>query len=128
MLKEVFADLEFRTVGKRILGEDIPTGQPDKKVANEGEQMDLFGSKLPETGKGSNPVTQAAVPSGGLAETAMSVDKNIHNTPHQYALCDSEKETKDLAKYLSAYTEICFDTETTNIDPNLAELVGMSFQ
>lgn len=127
MLKEVFADLEFRTVGKRILGEDIPTGQPDKKVANEGEQMDLFGSKLPETGKGSNPVTQAAVPSGGLAETAMSVDKNIHNTPHQYALCDSEKETKDLAKYLSAYTEICFDTETTNIDPNLAELVGMSF-
>ena len=127
MLKEVFADLEFRTVGKRILGEDIPTGQPDKKVVNEGEQMDLFGSKLPETGKGSNPVTQAAVPSGGLAETAMSVDKNIHNTPHQYALCDSEKEAKDLAKYLSAYTEICFDTETTNIDPNLAELVGMSF-
>ncbi len=126
-LKEVFADLEFRTVGKRILGEDIPTGQPDKKVANEGEQMDLFGSKLPETGKGSNPVTQAAVPSGGLAETAMSVDKNIHNTPHQYALCDSEKEIKELSKYLSAYTEICFDTETTNIDPNLAELVGMSF-
>jgi DNA polymerase-1 len=126
-LKEVFADLEFRTVGKRILGEDIPTGQPDKKVANEGEQMDLFGSKLPETGKGSNPVTQAAVPSDGLAETAMSVDKNIHNTPHQYALCDSEKEIKELVKYLSAYTEICFDTETTNIDPNLAELVGMSF-
>ena len=126
-LKEVFADLEFRTVGKRILGEDIPTGQPDKKVANEGEQMDLFGSKLPETDKGSNPVTQAAVPSGGLAETAMSVDKNIHNTPHQYALCDSEKEIKELSKYLSAYTEICFDTETTNIDPNLAELVGMSF-
>lgn len=127
MLKEVFADLEFRTVGKRILGEDIPTGQQDKKVANEGEQMDLFGSKLPETDKGSNPVTQAAVPSGGLAETAMSVDKNIHNTPHQYALCDSEKEIKELSKYLSAYTEICFDTETTNIDPNLAELVGMSF-
>jgi len=126
-LKEVFADLEFRTVGKRILGEDIPTGQPDKKVANEGEQMDLFGSKLPETGKGNNPVTLAVVPSDGLAETAMSVDKNIHNTPHKYALCDSEKEIKELAKYLSAYTEICFDTETTNIDPNLAELVGMSF-
>ena len=32
-----------------------------------------------------------------------------------------------MVKYVSGFSEICMDTETTDIDANLAELVGMSF-
>ena len=56
-----------------------------------------------------------------------SADKNIHNTPHDYSLVQTDKEIKDLVKYLSGFDEICFDTETTGIDANDAELVGLSF-
>ncbi|MEY5045979.1 MAG: polymerase, partial [Bacteroidota bacterium] len=41
-LKEIFIDLEFRTIGKRILGEDIPVAGPAEKPGTT-VQGDLFG-------------------------------------------------------------------------------------
>jgi len=60
-------------------------------------------------------------------KTGLAADKNIHNTPHNYILIEGEDAIKDLVKELSAQKEISFDTETTHIDPNEAELVGLSF-
>ena len=54
-------------------------------------------------------------------------EKNIHNTAHNYLLVNSEAEIATLLNKLLAQSEICFDTETTNIDANEAELVGLSF-
>src|ERR1700754_972874 len=45
ILKEVFAELEFRSAAKRILGEEIPTTNGQKPVA-EGVQQDLFGNAV----------------------------------------------------------------------------------
>ena len=53
--------------------------------------------------------------------------KNIHNTPHEYELVESEAEFKMLLEELNQHSEISFDTETTGIDANEAELVGLSF-
>lgn len=124
LLKEVFTDLEFRTIGKRIIGEDIPISQSDKRTVSDGEQMDLFGAALPATDSGNK---QPPAPPAESAIPLATIDRNIHNTPHDYQLCGSDKEIAELVSYLSGFREICFDTETTNIDPNLAELVGMSF-
>ena len=52
--------------------------------------------------------------------------QNITNTAHEYILVDAEKQ-KDFILQLAAQKAVCFDTESTNIDANLAELVGMSF-
>jgi DNA polymerase-1 len=126
-LKIIFEELEFKTLGKRILGEEVD-GAPEawngteeakpKKAAS--PQMDLFGNIIeqPETpAAASNPVSN----SGTVA------DKNINNTPHDYSLVQTDAEINDLVKYLSSFEEICFDTETTGIDANQAEIVGMSF-
>ena len=120
-LKEIFAELEFKTVGKRILGEDIP-GLPDvRRPTIEKPQLDLFGN--------AEPASVSAVSLQGETDEnlPLSADKNINNTPHDYKLLQTDDEIAALLKILEANDEICFDTETTNINANLAELVGLSF-
>ena len=131
LLKEVFMELEFKTVAKRLLGEEIsivPGAVP------QGVQTDLFGNAV-ETGKSKGeaktPKTEGAAEAGDTdrAENGeiMHAGKNIHNTAHQYRTIQEEAAIKSLIKELLEEKEICFDTETTGVDANDVELVGMSF-
>jgi DNA polymerase-1 len=126
-LREVFNELEFKTLGKRLLGEEPTEGSLETttsvgvsvKVANNATpQLDLFGNVVdtPEVEITSIVVEEQAGPL-----------RTIKNTPHEYYLTDTKEKIEDLVKLLGATEEICFDTETTNIDPNDAELVGLSF-
>ncbi len=133
-LKEIFAELEFKTLGKRLLGEDVLADTPStiattdsgstKETAN--VQMDLFGNVIEPAPQ---PVKETAKPIAADDEegAALPVDKNINNTPHNYILSNTDGLINELIKKLSAEKEICFDTETTGIDANDAELVGLSF-
>ncbi|HQW93302.1 MAG TPA: DNA polymerase I [Ferruginibacter sp.] len=127
-LKEIFEELEFKTLGKRILGDEIDgapeawngseEAKPKKAVT---AQMDLFGNIIEQ------PETLPIAIGSGSDEMPTGADKNINNTPHDYSLVQTDAEINDLVKYLSAFNEICFDTETTGIDANEAEIVGISF-
>ena len=128
-LKEVFAELEFRTLGKRLLGEDFSVASSSKGVVEkeipQGIQTDLFGNIIesPDSGvKSKEPILD----SGELSEVLL-VDKNINNTPHKYEAVEGDAAIKKLVAELKKHDEICFDTETTGIDANDAELVGLSF-
>jgi DNA polymerase I len=116
-LKEVFAELEFRTFAKRVLGEELPANT--NITAAVGVQTDLFGQVI------ASAVTKTEADEEEAPIVA--VDKNINNTPHRYELIEGEDGIAALVKILSAASEICFDTETTSIDANDAELVGLSF-
>jgi len=122
-LREIFEELEFRTLGKRILGEDGDETPSGLAAADGGSkknvQMDLFGNIIEQP-----EVVEVKIKTEN--ETS-PVDKNIHNTPHDYSLVQTDAEINDLLKYLSGFDEICFDTETTGIDANDAEIVGISF-
>ncbi|MEI7964561.1 MAG: DNA polymerase I [Chitinophagaceae bacterium] len=129
-LKEVFAELEFRTLGKRILGEEIeiaaPAGNAQKSTSkgqSENMQMDLFGNII-EQPAGARSANTYEEESPTIHATA---DKNINNSPHNYMLADTTEDIEKLLSVLAQSTEICFDTETTGIDANTAELVGLSF-
>jgi DNA polymerase I len=138
-LKEVFAELEFKTLGKRLLGEDFNVFT----AAPEGVQRDLFGNVVPSKAselrratKGT-PSTESATAVEGtddLADLAQTEDvttiaasKNISNTPHEYVALTTEEERASLINRLINAAEICFDTETTGLDANNCELVGLSF-
>lgn len=124
-LKEVFLDLEFRTLGKRVFGEDIgaPTiiarGGLDK-IIPEGVQTDLFGNIV-------EAKTPAAQETQEEITEVIQASQHIHNTPHQYLAILGDDAIKKLVEELLKQPEICFDTETTGIDANDCELVGMSF-
>src|SRR5688572_938049 len=111
-LKEVFTELEFKTVIKRLLGED-EAGALNGKPGAPGVQGDLF-----------NTVTTPEEPE---VISVVKPTKSIQNTPHEYDLVESEAEFQNLLDVLLKHGEISFDTETTNIDANDADLVGLSF-
>jgi len=104
-LTELFKELEFRTLADSILG------------SPELVQGDLFGS---------SEAKEDAKPSAGTDDYAIG-EQNIENTEHDYSFVDSRTDMQALAETLSAQTLFSFDTETTGIDANQAELVGMSF-
>jgi DNA polymerase-1 len=128
-LKEIFSELEFRTLGKRLLGEDFVPAAPARSVVEkempQGVQTDLFGNIIESALPKAEATTE--VDEADQDDAPKVVDKNIHNTPHHYELVEGEAAIQQLVKELSSHREICFDTETTNIDANLAELVGLSF-
>jgi DNA polymerase I len=124
-LKEVFGELEFKTLGKRLLGEDFSVTSSQKGVVEkeipQGVQTDLFGNII-EAAEEKKTVEADDEPREGL-----QADKNINNTPHKYEAIEGDTAIKKLVAELKKHDEICFDTETTGIDANDAELVGLSF-
>jgi DNA polymerase I len=125
LLKEVFTELEFKTVAKRVLGEEIsivPGALP------QGVQTDLFGNAVEQKSEVRSKKSEATVDiERSESDEAIKAGKDITNTPHQYRAITEEAAIKNLVKELLEEKEICFDTETTGMDANDVELVGMSF-
>jgi DNA polymerase-1 len=97
-LKAIFDELEFKTLSKRILGEE-----PSEPV-----QGELF-----------------AVES--LEATVVTEYKTILDVAHDYQLIDSEEGCIALVQKLSQHSHFCFDTETSDLDVFESRLVGLSF-
>lgn len=105
-LKELFAELEFRTLSERILGESLNAGSTQKPQG----QMGLFDS---------------------VSEAEESPDvqefKKLTDIEHQYFVVDDPNWRKDLLEVLLQQQEVCIDTETTDIEALNASIVGISF-
>ncbi|HEY0054205.1 MAG TPA: DNA polymerase I [Pedobacter sp.] len=113
-LEPLFVELEFRTIGRRVFGEEFTV--TEFRQISHGQQFDLFG----------NEQEQVVVKTETIIEQAPA-SKNIENTPHDYQLADTSEKRSELIKMLSTQPSICFDTETTCLDANNCELVGLSF-
>ncbi len=126
VLREVFAELEFKTLGKRILGDDVPVaGAETTGVADANVALDLFGNPIPQA-KAAALYADVAV-AEPVAETTTIHDlATAATTPHEYILVQDEAAAKQLADEMLQQNEIAFDTETTNIDANMADMLGMS--
>lgn len=119
-LTEIFTELEFKTLGKRILGEGFAAGNNTEAKARV-VQTDLFGNAV-ETA--TNTATEEE---SGETASFLAPDKNISNTPHNYILVDTPEQRASLLADLLKQQEVSFDTETTGTDANIADIVGMSF-
>lgn len=121
---EIFQELEFRRLidnfNKTFAKETEASTSTDKKAAvkttpkeekSAGEgQFSLFGG-------GSDSEAAASTHSRKTAET----------TPHFYQSVAPGMATKLFIKNLMKQTSVCFDTETTGLNPLTAELVGIAF-
>jgi len=113
LLEPLLEELEFRTLKKRILGEDSPVEIAKPKASKvPSNQIDMFAAMQEE---------EAAEPEN------FSNHNNLQNNAHQYHLVDGMQAIKSLVNYLNRQNSICFDTETTSLLAVEAELVGMSF-
>jgi DNA polymerase I len=113
-------ELEFRTIKKRIFGEDaVLAPASDAAALPAGTQTSLFGEPAVRSSEPSALVLEAPEPESRRA--------TIHTTLHQYHLIDTPELRKLLIEHLSRQDEFCFDTETTAIDAVEADLVGLAF-
>ena len=112
-VRDVFTELEFRNLTKRILGEEeVP--QTDFAHPKNGitEQLDLFGM-------------QSMIEKQEPVETANY--KTIVSEKPSYHFINTQEERNELLAILLTQSQVCFDTETTGIDALHADLVGLSF-
>ena len=114
LLEPLFAELEFRTIGKRVFGDSFSVNETSGT-----QQQDLFGNSVDVKRKDFSDQPS-------LFDTPIDA-KNIGNTPHEYFLIDTPEKRKELIDVLLAQPSVSFDTETTGTDANLADLVGLSF-
>jgi DNA polymerase-1 len=126
-LAEIFNDLEFKTIGKRILGQDFVEKSKNENSSSQDKQYDLFGKEVEQkAGNQKSDLVQQDL----FAQDFVNY-KTINDVEHVYQLVDDPNEQLELitklSEHLKTKPEICFDTETTGIDANACELVGMSF-
>lgn len=109
-LRELFTELEFRTLQKEMLGENVVSPNPTVSKPGASQQMDLFNQ-----------------PVGGEEVEIFSNFENASTITHEYSLVDTEEKITALIERLASVDKFSFDTETTGLDFNDAEIVGMSF-
>jgi len=135
-LKELFAELEFRTLSERMLGETM--NQIVKTTTAIGGQIDLFGNvdESPSTSSGQQALSSNQQNGKKEIETVTREENNtsqfvslkkLPEVNHQYFTVTNPIWRKELLAELLQQTEISFDTETTGLDPLVAEIVGISF-
>ena len=104
-LREIFTDLEFKSLADRVLKKTAP------KPKNANLQLDLFGEST-------------AVGEDMFVNSSLDTFKT---SGAKYHLIETEEDARKLSKLIVTSKEVAFDTETTSINAIDAELVGLSF-
>ncbi len=110
-LGDLFKELEFRTLYKRMFGDSQSTGVDSLQASSKNNNANNIGLFSTE-------------------EHIVSAEqsyKTAENTPHSYHLVDTNKKIEELLDLLSKSEVYCFDTETDGLDALLCNIVGMSF-
>jgi DNA polymerase I len=115
-LRDLFTELEFRRLAEQI-NVSVVSGDA-APVTVTATQTSLF---APGEDGGVRQITETRI------VTEEKVFRTIYNTPHNYIVADSATKRQELLRTLENQKCICFDTETTSLDVNTAELVGLSF-
>ena len=103
-IQSLLTELEFNTIGKRILGKDFNAGRGH-----------------------SEPSSSSTAKDQASDDTPAATLKNISNTEHHYQLIQTVNDLHSLVKKLSIAKEYCFDLETTSLDPRSCDILGIAF-
>ena len=109
-VREVFIELEFKNLARRVLGEEIVVSAAP--IMDNNGQMDLFGKQA---------VAEEIKP------TEPEDYKTIASENYSYHLISTPQERKELLALLMKQKKVCFDTETDRLDALHANIVGVAF-
>ncbi|MBN2727909.1 MAG: DNA polymerase I [Bacteroidales bacterium] len=107
-LKELFDELEFRTLANRI--QDAFYKKAEQKPELNKGQVSLFDQDFTEG-----------------EDLSSSYMDSMQNKTHKYTLISTESELDKLILKLEKAEMFCFDTECTSLDVLSAKLVGIAF-
>ena len=104
-LKKLLIELEFDSMGKRLFGKSFSAAPARQAVIREKREKEIQATLFDE------PVQETSI---------KSVD-------HHYLTVKTKSGRADLIKKLLTQSRICFDTETTGLDPREALPLGIAF-
>lgn len=118
----VFNELEFKNLLARVyqfsdkiqLGSELEPKKPSNAKKQDILNQEHYQGSLFDNSLQPNP-------------EAIVNTENITTVKKKYFLTDTDEKRKSLIDLLEKQKEFCFDTETTSVDANMAEIVGMSF-
>jgi DNA polymerase-1 len=117
-LVPIFAEFEFRTLGKRIFGSDFSTQQAAQDLVLQSEDDE----------KKSTSGTSGAASAGGQLDLIPAMQlQRLADLQTDYRSVHDAAGLAELVEALRTAGRFAFDTETTALNPRSAELVGMSF-
>ena len=129
-LRKIFEEMEFRTLIERVLGKEKKLQPSETVVASQGNgQLSLFG-ELPPASPKKNEIQGnlfAEFADEGTTTGLFSNLTSLESLDYDYQLIDTEEKRIDFLQIIKTKEIFSLDTETTDIDPINAELVGMSF-
>ena len=130
-LRKIFEELEFRTLIERVLGKEKKVTIPETPAPARGDgQLSLFGEPTgAQTGKITNSQGNlfAEFADEGTGDSKFSSLASLESIHYDYQLLDTEAKRTVFLQIIKTKEIFSLDTETTDIDPIHAELVGMSF-
>ena len=130
-LRKIFEEMEFRTLIERVLGRGKKTASPEIPSPAKGDgQLSLFGEPTavsPTKKTSSQGNLFAEFTDEGTSDVKFSNLASLESIPYDYQLVDTERKREELIKNIKTKEIFSLDTETTDIEPMNAELVGMSF-
>lgn len=116
-LIKIFKELEFRTLAEQVLG--LSSQATSRQTVIQG---DLFSSSQAQ------PTNDDTAHNTSEVKQKYALGKlNINNTPHHYQLVQTKEEKQELIAKLKNATLLCFDTETTGLDPHRDDILGLAF-
>ena len=125
-VKQIFQDLEFRRLTDNFIKTFSPEATiPSTSVAQKAETSKPSPKQNQTAGAG-----QFSLFGGNGTTEEVSTHyqrKTAKNTSHFYQSIASGMATKLFVKNLMNKASVCFDTETTSLDPLTAQLVGIAF-
>ena len=105
-LKTLFEEMEFDTLGKRVFGRTFSSSQSRQMVIREKREKEI-------------------------QKTLFDDDdvriRTLQDVPHNYHTVLTAQDRAALITKLSEQSGICFDTETTGLDPREAVPLGLAF-
>ena len=129
-MRKIFDEMEFRTLTERIFGREkksTPT-ETSAPVQRSG-QLSLFDEPAPTSTKKDSLQGNlfAEFTDEGTNDLKFSTLKSLKDLDFDYQLIDTEEKRKEFIQIIKTKEIFSLDTETTDIDPIHAKLVGMSF-
>lgn len=105
-LRDLLMELEFDTIGRKIFGKSFTSAPTRAAVIREKREKEIQATLFDQ------PVVE---------------EKTIENVKHDYSIIRTKTERATLIDSLMKEEMVCFDTETTGLDPRTALPLGIAF-
>jgi len=127
---EIFQELEFRRLidnFNKTFSTEVTTPQPQNSTEKASEKTEIKATPKEVKSAGAGQFSLFGAENNSAEALTSNTRKTSETASHFYQSVASGMATKLFVKNLMNQASVCFDTETTGLNPITAELVGIAF-